>query len=300
MKRVLFLFSVCLLGIGCGDDGDTGGEPDAAVVIENPGFAPPAATVTAWTNDSGAWSEVGPADFSCLNTPSDDVATTVDINLTGTLRDFQNQTPIANASVEMFAGIDYDNPLVTASGDADGNYTLVLPQGQTRYGYRISADGYLDTFLLNQQYSPDTVDQNRNVDAVSVTTANLLPAVIGIQRTDGLGVVAAAMRDCNGDTVKDAVATVSAASARVEHLDGGQTYYFNNSLPASLAVMQATNNDGLFVVLELPPTATGYLQVWGFTSGQDPTTDDMTLLAEIPAPVLGDTVITASVEPLRQ
>lgn len=305
MKRVVMLLSVCSLALGCGDDG--AGSPDANAAVgcpsaqdpANPGFFCPTALATAWDEVGGTWMDLGPANFSCLNTPSTDVPTAVDINLTGEIRDFQEGIPVADATVEVFPGIDVGNPLATATGDGDGNYALVVPTGQSRFGFKVTAPDYMETYLLNQYLDPDAADQDENVEAVSELTANLLPALIGLQRTDGLGIVAAAFRDCDGNTVSDVVATVSGTSGADDHLVGGQSYYFSDSLPTNHTIRETTNSDGLFVVLELPETATGYLQLWGFVDGQDPTTDDMTLLSEMPAPVIGNTVITASAEPLR-
>lgn len=308
MNRSLLFSCSCLLTLGCGDDGGNGGQVDAPIADlacpgsqnpTNPGFICPTETATAWTEDNGAWQEVGPADFSCLNTPSDDVSTSVDVTITGQARDFQSGNPVADPAIDIFPGVDFANVLDSTVGDGDGNYEVVLPVGQTRIGYKISAADYLDTYLLNQTFTSDNPAQTRNIDAVSVTTANLLPAIIGIQRTTGTGVLAGAFRDCNGDAVKGVIATVSSAAGSHDHVDGAQSYYFNIGLPANHAVIQATNSDGLFVVLEMSPAPTAYLQIWGFTATQDPASDPLTLLAEIPSPVVADSVITASVEPLR-
>jgi hypothetical protein len=308
MKRSLLFFCSCLLTIGCGDDAGDGGQADAPVEdpacpgsqnASNPGFICPTEAATAWTFNNGAWELVGPADFSCLNTPSDDASTTVDITVTGQARDFQSGAAVADPTIEIFPGVDFGNILDSTVGDGDGNYEVVLPAGQPRIGYKISAADYLDTYLLNQSFTPDNPAQTRDIDVVSVTTANLLPAIIGIQRTAGTGVLAGAFRDCSGDTVKGVITTVSSASGSHDHVDGAQSYYFNIGLPANLTVIQATNSDGLFVVLEMNPAPTAYLQIWGFTEAQDPTSDPLTLLAEIPSPVVADSVITASVEPLR-
>ena len=41
-------------------------------------------------------------------------------------------------------------------------------------------------------------------------------------------------------------------------------------------------------------------EVWGFLPDQDPASDELTLIAELGTPVIGDTVISASMEALRQ
>jgi hypothetical protein len=87
------------------------------------------------------------------------------------------------------------------------------------------------------------------------------------------------------------------------HLDGAQTYYFSalsTSLPVRHSQQLSTNVDGLFVVIELPASSEAYLQVWGFLDQADMADGEMTLIGEIPSPVLADSVITGSMEALRQ
>jgi hypothetical protein len=130
-----------------------------------------------------------------------------------------------------------------------------------------------------------------------------LPAFIGVTRTAGLGVLAGTIRDCQNREVGGAIVTVSDVSGSPEHLDGAMTYYFsaepNNSLPVRHNLAANTNQDGRFSVLELQPGQSAYLQVWGFMDGQDPESDDLTLLAEIPSPILPDSVVISDMEALR-
>jgi hypothetical protein len=84
--------------------------------------------------------------------------------------------------------------------------------------------------------------------------------------------------------------------------DCTQTYYFSagsQSLPVQHSLAPSTNRDGLFMVIELPEFSGGVLQLWGYVDGQDPAAEDPTLLAEIPAPIIPDVVVTFSIEPLR-
>jgi hypothetical protein len=298
MKRHAWMTAIAcagLLAFGCGgDDGDgNGGDPDAGEDLANPGFGTPTATVQA----NGA-----PADFSCLNTPTGDVLSTIDINLTGPVEDFQNGTANPNAVVSAFPVVEFENVIAEATADGNGDYAMTLPAGQTRVGFKIVAEGALETYLLNQYFEPDVADQTLTVNSVSEATANTLPAFVGVTRTAGLGVLAGAIRDCSGNEVANAIATVSSVSGQPQHLEGAQTYYFSGgspSLPVRHETIAVTNTDGLFVVLELPPSAQAFLQVWGFVDGQDPATDELTLLAEIPSPVVPDVMVTFSLEPLR-
>jgi hypothetical protein len=317
MKRIALVFSMSVLALGCGDDGPTDTpdgnvEPDVLPVTgcpgsedpTNPGFICPTSTARAWAFEGGAWVEQGPADLSCLNTPGTDTATTVDINIAGTVTDFQTDSALNAAQVQLFGGVDFASVLADAATDEAGAFTLSVPTGQERVSYKVAADGYLDTYTLNLYYEPETPDQKQFLNAVSNITANLVTALIDVVRTPGTGILAGSISDCSGNRVSDVIATVSATSASHDHLAGAQSYYFTgtaaNSLPTSHSTSPQTSKDGLFVVIELPVSETAYLQVWGFTADQDPTRDPLTLLAEIPAPVVADSVIIASLRPLRQ
>lgn len=301
LSSALFALSATAACGGGGDDGDDDAQPDAMVDEGNPGFIIPAEETKGWNDGT----EVA-ADWSCLNTPTDDEATTVEITLTGVLNDFQdNDDEIRDATVTVFQGIDYNNADDEFGPTAvDGAYTLTLPVGGTRWGFKVSADDYMDTFLLNQYFEPGTAAQSLNISAISQGLATALPAFIGINRTPGSGVLAGAIRDCAGNEVSGAIATVSSTSGTPTHLDGAATFYLQDStsLPVKHDVLAATDSSGIFAVFELPVTATAYLQIWGFTDAADVAQGEagLTLLSELASPVVADTVITGSYVPLRQ
>ncbi len=303
MKRIacFSLLSVAL-AFGCGDDDGGSGTPDA-LNLPNPGFVKPMETVTAYSQDSNdEWILQGDANFDCLNTPTDVVPSTQDVTLSGTLEDFQTGNAVPDGTMAFFVGSDFNNPFATVVSDQDGDYSVTIPTGTAKYGVKVTAAETLDTYQIDYEVGSEAT-QSENHNSVSVLTANALPAFIGVTRTVGLGVLAGSMRDCDGNEIKGAVATVSGTSGVADHLDGAATYYFSagasTSLPVRHSQQLSTNFDSLFVTIELPPTAEAYLQVWGFLPSQDPATDELTLLGETPAPVLADTVITGSLEPIR-
>jgi hypothetical protein len=290
----------------CGGDDDGGGGGADAGNLENPGFATPDTVTTAYAREGEIWTEVGPANWACLNTASDDTPSTVAITLSGVVRDFQNDDDvIADAMISVYSGNDITGTAIaTATSGADGSYSLTLDPGVERVAFKTEADQYLDTYLLNQYYLPDTEEQEEILEPISVSLANTLTAFINKERTPGLGVLAGAIRDCDNHEVEGAIATVSSSRGAADHVDGAETYYFSagsRSLPVRLSQQGYTNDDGLFMVIELPPSSSDvYLQVWGFLPDQDPATDELTLIAELGMPVIGDTVISASMEALRQ
>lgn len=290
--------------VGCGGDDDGGGGADAGA-LDNPGFATPDTVTTAYMQSGESWVEVGPANWSCLGTPSDDEASSVAITVEGTVRDFQEEADtITGADIEVFDGNDISGtPIATTTSTTGGAFTVELAAGIERVTFKTEAEDYMPTYLMNQYYEPDVATQMEDLEPISVSLANALTAFINKQRTLGLGVLAGAIRDCDGNEVKGAIATASTTSGVANHVDGAETYYFSagsTSLPVRLTQQATTNDDGLFMIIELPPTDSDiYLQVWGFLPDQDPSSDELTLIAEIAAPVVGDTIISASMEALR-
>jgi hypothetical protein len=295
----LVSFSLCALALAaCGDDG--GPPPCGELGDTNPGFAPPCAVTTFAEDDVDSGS---PADWSCLGTPTADTPTTVEITLTGVLNDFQNNdNEINGGTIEVFPGIDHTNVLDTdGPTDNTGAYTLTLPAGHTRYGFKLTAEDYEPTFLLNQNFEPGTAAQTLNISGISTGIATALPAIIGLVRTEGTGILAGAIRDCQEREVVNAVATVSSTRGSPTHLTGALTYYLDAGagLPVRNEELNHTDGNGIFAVFELPVAATAYIQVWGFVDDADLADGEMTMLAELPAPVVADTVITGSIEPFR-
>lgn len=318
MRRLATLGFAPLFALAaCGDDGGStaidGGGIDAKV-LENPGFPVPTAVTKANEKQGASWVELGDADWSCLNTASADQPSTQSIALTGKVRDFQTPSNgVGNGTVTAFPGImlTANSGTATSSNVAAtrGDYAMTLtalPSGQTRFGFKIEATGYLKTYLLNQYLNPANATQNRNIDAVSEATANALPAFVGVTRDSAKGVLAGALRDCAGNEVSNAVATVSSTQGSITHLVGAETFYFSaasSSLPVRHSSAPTMNKDGLFVVLNLPPQAApAFIQIWGFPTAADLAMGEagLKLLSELASPVEANAVITGSFEAKRQ
>ena len=298
----------------CGGGGSS--MPDAAIA-KDVGFNTPTKTLKANMEGTSGWMEIGDADLSCLNTPSADVATTVAVTLTTHVKDFQAGTTIPKANVTVFPGIDASQAFAApVMSDTTGQVVLTIPAGQKRLGFKMAggssaADGsvtQLDTYLLFQYLDPNMATQTSPdpIQSVSNTTAMLLPALIGENRTPGTGVVAGALRDCQRHEISNFIATVSSTSAMATPLTNADAYYFSPSAKVPVkhgtgsGQADAAREDGLFVVLELPVTNTAYVQLWGFPTAADLTAGTLKLVSELKAPVIADTVITGSFEPLRQ
>lgn len=315
MRHTLAFTLISLSLAACGGSDDK--KPDAPAAMDVGFNKPTCATcgVKANMQTGSTWSEIGPADLSCLGTPSDDMATSVSIALNTVIKDFQSGNAVPGATVTAFKDVMTDAPFDTQTASDQALATLTVPTGVKRFGFKMTTtDGStMPTFLLNQYIDPATPVQPPGSDtdptkamkiqSVSATTAQTLPALIGETRTAGTGVIAGALRDCNHHEMSNFVATVSSTPMTATPIDGAEAYYFSAGvdLPVRHTSQDASSADGLFMVIQLPAAPTAYVQMWGYKTDADAMAGgDMVLLAQLQVPVLADTVITGSYEPLRQ
>jgi hypothetical protein len=233
--------------------------------------------------------------------------------VSGHVNDFQEGTPLVGATVEAFlSATDFSvAPVATATTDSTGAYSFTLPMSTpNRMAWRITHPDALDTYEINDPIDVAAGDlTNIDRNSVSQDTADALPAFIGVNRTPGLGVLAGAIRDCDREPVMHAIATISSTSsagtnAQPTFVPGAQVYYFSGgaslSLPVQRTIRTDSNKDGLFVIIEIPPTSgsqTYFLQIWGFKSAADVTSNMLSLVSEFETKVVGDSVIVVDMDP---
>lgn len=302
--RLALAFTLPSLLVACGDDSNM-----MADAPDN-GFVTPTVTLKANNETSpDVWTEVGPADLSCLGTPTSDPATTQAVTLTTKVTDFQSGNAVPGAMVTAFKGIDYMTPFATATADTMAQVMITIPSGTTRYGFQMTSTSSLPTFLLNQIVDPTKVTNGMtmtpgDIATVSNVTAATLNALIGQTRVPGTGVVAGALRDCAGNEISGFISTVSSTRGTATPIAGGEAYYFDAAvgLPVRHNQQAHASADGLYMIIQLPSTnPKGYVQMWGFPTDAD-LAKGMTglkLIAELEVPILADNVITGSYEPLR-
>ena len=310
--RLALSFTLLSLTVAACGGGDTK-TPDAA--IKDVGFNKPTKGVKANMQTSGSWSEIGPADLSCLGTPSADMATTVAVTLHVNVADFQSGNAVPGAMVTAFQDVNTGSPFDMQTADTNAHASLAIPVGTKRFGFKMTTgDGStMPTFLLNQTVSPDVATQPADsacgtppcymkIQSVSASTAATLPALIGETRNPGTGVIAGAFRDCMKHEISNFVATVSSTKGTATPIAGAEAYYFSDAvdLPVHHQQQEAASKDALFMVIQLPATQSAYVQMWGFPTMADLTSGNMKLIAELQVPALADAVITGSYEPKRQ
>ncbi len=272
-------------------------------------FELPTAAVMA--NGGAAMPMIAP-NFDCDLPPV--TTTTASLPISGVVEDFVTGDTISGATVAVFSELNYQgSPLAMATSDATGAYSLMVPSG-TRgpLSWRVSAPGTLDTYLVN-----DTVNltlaavMRSNRNSVDNGTASLLATLLGQSRRMGTGIIAGNATDCMGRNLIGAIATISSTSSRTSNarptfVPSAQIYYFSPApeLPARRMAFTATSSNGLYLALQLPPsaaTSTYYAQVWGFrtTAAVAMGAAGLSLLSEVPVKVPPDVLITVNHEPLR-
>ncbi|MBA3462996.1 MAG: hypothetical protein H0T46_23775, partial [Deltaproteobacteria bacterium] len=302
------MFSITLTVAACGDDGGST-TPDAPKV-ENIGFNKPTMPLKANMEISkNNWMEIGPADLTCLGTANNDMATTVAVTLSTTVKDFQSGNAVPGTVVTVFKD-QVTTDVIAGPATADGNamLTLTIPAGTKRFGFKMTNSNSLDTLLLNQTLNPTNPTQMiSQIQSVSTATAQTLPALIGVSRTPGTGILAGAVRDCTGKELSNYVATVSSVEATatstvdvVKHLPGVDAYYFSASvgLPVRHSQQDFASKNGLFMAIEMAATPTAYVQVWGYKTQADVDADKLSLIAQLKTAVIADVVITGSYDPI--
>jgi len=273
--------------------------------LEQWGQLPDSTTPSAGGVYTGSRQQPAAADFSCLGKPDPSPTSTLEsITATGVLEDFQTEEPVAAAEIAVWSDVARigSAPAAKTTTAADGTFTLVVPgtKGLRMLHWRSSKEGEaFPTYELAERFKVDAAQQKRDRASVSLVTGDLMPAVAGIQREPGTGIVAGRIEDCAGDEVGNAIATVLGADDLP--LVGIQTVYFNDDeLPARRDPEKkpesvATNaKSGLFVVANIPPSAAPVtIAVEGRIGGT------RTRLSEFRTPVLADTLIFVTDEPKR-
>ncbi len=309
LTSLVSVLALALTAAACGDDGGKT-TPDAPKA-EDIGFNKPTGVLKANHEVSkNNWVEDGPADLSCLGTPSNDLATTVAVALTTRVDDFQSGNARPGTTVTVFPNQDTSAPFGAAKvSDTNAMVTVDIPVGTKRFGFKMTEANSLDTLLLNQTVEPGAATQSiTHIQIVSTATAQTLPALIGVSRTPNTGILAGAVRDCNKKEMSNFIATVSSTEATltspvsaVAHVAGVDTYYFSASvgLPVRHSQQDFGSKDGLFMAIEMAPTPTAYVQIWGYKTQADLDADKLSLIAQLKSAVIADVVITGSYDPIR-
>ncbi len=180
------------------------------------------------------------------------VTQTGTVSLAAAVLDFQEDTPVADATVEFYTGDEVAAvPDVSGVSDAGGNLNLSLPFC-TPLTYKTATDPALgdtkNTFEAHQVYgaSPTGTDE---LNSVSTTTYQLIPSLLGVSVDPAKGTVAGTAYDV-GDRPIEGAQVVVKSMADDSIPDDVVVKYFVNSFPNR--EQPETSADGLWVAINIP------------------------------------------------
>lgn len=221
------------------------------------------------TDDSNAATETNPTslyinvtepptgDLTCytgtwLPTPTLCDGCTGNVTLSGTVQDFQDETPVAQADVEFYFGDSISGAVSeTLQSDANGLFTVDVP-ACTPLGYKTSTpvdwNQTKDTFEVHQIWEYDADGGiSETINSVSVSTSKIIPAMLGVEWDPTTGIIAGTAFDCNEDPIDNAQVVVKGQDGTVQN---ASIFYFKDSFPNQTELN--TSPDGLWVAVNVP------------------------------------------------
>ncbi len=193
------------------------------------------------------------ANLACLGSRVDPAAPTAVTALTVHVEDFEKKTSVAGATIEVYlslAKLNARTPDATAGPTGmDGNTVLMVPPGSYRVIFRtFGAAKTVETIEYNRAFN----DGRRF--SVSEATKQTISAVLSLFPEDTLGVVAGALRDCDGKDTGGVTLTTTSSAGAFEA--AANTFYFEDvSVGSTVPVrnLKWTSGNGVFATLNVPP-----------------------------------------------
>jgi hypothetical protein len=181
--------------------------------------------------------------------------------------DFQTEDTVPDATVSVW--ID-DVPTGTedrsTQADSDGAYTVDLPVC-TPITVASSTppewEETRDTYRVHQVLGFG--DRSEDVASIGEATARLVPALIGVEWTDGTAMVLGTIEDCAQDPIENAQVYIHDADGRAPTVT--DAFYIGESgLPSPRSVQAATSSGGQYLLLNVPP-GEWTVEAWGWDGG---------------------------------
>jgi len=209
-------------------------------------------------------------DWSCVgNLPDVEVGETGAFN--GVVEDFQEDDPVAGAHVRIWGANDPTLPpgdAVEATTDTDGTFSI--DEGTifacSPFAARVWTDfdppETYQTFQINIVVA-GAAPFSEVLNSVAYSTYQLLPLTVGVEPEPGKGIAAGRVRDCEGEPVANAEASVGALDLATGEVTEAEDYamrYFENEDPEQDQLH--ISEDGLFGGMNVPPGDWDLL-VWG-------------------------------------
>lgn len=240
------------------------------------------------TEDTGSESGRDFSDFVSTTTPyvgdnaciggsfgEVDPSKQVDVTLNGEVRDFQEEEPVPDATVKFWFGDDISASVdVEETADSNGAFSTTVPVCQP-IGYGTFTppewEETVDTYEVHQifGYEDDGV-ADEWINSVSRATANIIPAVIGVEWDETTGIIAGTAYDCATGVEEEPEffghAQMFVHDGNGTPPDATTVYYFSDSdLPVANESQADVNpNNGLWVAVNVP-VGTWTVEMWGYS-----------------------------------
>lgn len=260
-RSALGLLLILTLAPACGagptDDDDTGPSDDDDGPVDPGNF------------DS---SEIVTGDWSCVGSEGTMTPGEPGV-LEGLVEDFQDEIPVAGASIRIWLDNDPTGSVADAiesTSDDNGLFNLDVSAGirpcspfAARVWTEFDPPETYQTFQNNIVVAGDA-PYSIALNSVSYATYQLLPLTVGVEPAAGKGIAAGRVTDCSGDPLAGAeasVGTVDWASGAVTDAEGYSMRYFRDDDPAHDQLW--ISDDGLFGGMNVPPGEEWSLLIWG-------------------------------------
>ena len=209
-------------------------------------------------------------------TPDPTKVATFDLN--GLVQDFEDEIPVASATVALYLDDTVDTPDTSATSDVNGDVTITAPSC-TPVTYRVTAEGgptpTKTTFKAHQIYpfADGTTIEGATFTSVSEVTYQLIPGILGIEVQPDLAIIAGTAFDVSRDPSAppdDDAGKLEGVQVIVYDADGNipdtlTVNYFVENFPAR--DQEWTSADGLWVAANVPPGDLT-VEMWGVVGGE--------------------------------
>lgn len=179
--------------------------------------------------------------------------------------DFESESPVPDASVTLWYGDDVEaTPDTTGVSDNNGLISLDLPTC-TAISYKTGTDPELnatrDTYEAHQ-IVPANPTEAVGFNSVSNATYQIIPGILGVSPTPGLGIIAGTAFDCAGGDAEKAQVVVRGADGSIPQ--SLIVKYFVDRFPNR--DQPHTSPDGLWVAVNVPP-GEWTVEMWAMRGG---------------------------------
>lgn len=266
--------------------------------------------------------EGGTPDYTCVGGADPALSFSADTEISGIVNDFEQDTPVEGIVVAVYSSLQDlldENPYdVSEPSSPTGSYAVTAPSGVPRLHFKMhdpATEDYYDTIEIMEPVAgmppgpPQATGKDRIV--VSAITMATVPAILGIARQPGTGIVAGRVYDCQRREVQFAAQRAydappdapSRTLLSVYEGAGRNSFYFGNGMPVRDRVF--TDVEGQFIIANVPYTQGEFvtMEMWGrlqsdwLPAGHEDCTEGC-LISVQDVPVLPDTVVITDMLPL--